>query len=57
MATRGVGFLGWNTRFRGSEISFLLDHALVHVAVGCAGCAMYTASKPPSCWAIRLVNH
>jgi pimeloyl-ACP methyl ester carboxylesterase len=34
MATRGVGFLGWNTRFRGFESKFLLDHALVDVGVG-----------------------
>ncbi|MET0453621.1 MAG: alpha/beta hydrolase [Mycobacterium sp.] len=34
MATRGIGFLGWNTRFRGYESSFLLDHALVDIAVG-----------------------
>lgn len=34
MATRGIGFLGWNTRFRGFESSFLLDHALVDIAVG-----------------------
>src|SRR5690606_17501702 len=27
LATRGIGFLGWNTRFRGYESSFLLDHA------------------------------
>ena len=29
MATRGIGFLGWNTRFRGFESNFVLDHALV----------------------------
>ena len=34
MATRGIGFLGWNTRFRGFETSFLLDHALVDIGVG-----------------------
>lgn len=34
MATRGVGFLGWNNRFRGFESSFLLDHALVDIGVG-----------------------
>jgi pimeloyl-ACP methyl ester carboxylesterase len=34
MATRGIGFLGWNTRFRGHESSFLLDHALVDIGVG-----------------------
>ncbi|WP_204808547.1 alpha/beta hydrolase [Mycobacterium riyadhense] len=34
MAIRGVGFLGWNTRFRGFESSFLLDHALVDIGVG-----------------------
>ena len=34
MATRGVGFLGWNTRFRGFESSFMLDHALVDIGVG-----------------------
>ena len=34
MAGRGFGFLGWNTRFRGFESSFLLDHALVDIGVG-----------------------
>jgi pimeloyl-ACP methyl ester carboxylesterase len=34
IATRGIAFLGWNTRFRGFESSFLLDHALVDVGVG-----------------------
>ncbi|MCV7161790.1 alpha/beta hydrolase [Mycolicibacterium brisbanense] len=34
MATRGIGFLGWNTRFRGFESSFVLDHALVDIGVG-----------------------
>ena len=34
MAARGFGFLGWNTRFRGFESSFLLDHALVDIGVG-----------------------
>ena len=34
MATRGIGFLGWNTRFRGFESSFLLDHALVDIGMG-----------------------
>jgi pimeloyl-ACP methyl ester carboxylesterase len=34
LAARGIGFLGWNTRFRGFESSFLLDHALVDVGVG-----------------------
>src|SRR5689334_24310108 len=34
MATREIGFLGWNTRFRGFESSFLLDHALVDIGVG-----------------------
>lgn len=34
MATRRIGFLGWNTRFRGFESSFLLDHALVDIGVG-----------------------
>jgi len=34
MATRGIGFLGWNTRFRGFETSFMLDHALVDIGVG-----------------------
>lgn len=33
-AERGVGFLGWNTRFRGAEAYFLLEHALVDIAVG-----------------------
>jgi pimeloyl-ACP methyl ester carboxylesterase len=34
MAARGYGFLGWNTRFRGAEPYFLLDHALAEIAVG-----------------------
>ena len=28
LAERGFGFLGWNTRFRGAEGYFVLDHAL-----------------------------
>jgi hypothetical protein len=34
MAGRGIGFLGWNTRFRGDEAHFLLDHALVDIGTG-----------------------
>lgn len=36
MASRGYGFLGWNTRFRGNEAFFLLEHALVDIGVGVA---------------------
>lgn len=34
MAERGYGFLGWNTRFRGNEAFFLLEHALIDIGVG-----------------------
>lgn len=34
MAERGVGFLGWNTRYRGYEELFNLDQALVDIGVG-----------------------
>ncbi len=34
MAARGYGFLGWNTRFRGAEDQFILEHALVDISVG-----------------------
>jgi hypothetical protein len=34
LAARGFGFLGWNTRFRGNEAYFLLEHALEDIAVG-----------------------
>lgn len=34
MAQRGYGFLGWNTRFRGNEPFFLLEHALIDIGVG-----------------------
>ncbi len=34
MAEREYGFLGWNTRFRGAEAHFLLDHALAEIGVG-----------------------
>lgn len=33
-ARRGVGFLGWNTRFRGAEAYFLADHAVAEIGVG-----------------------
>jgi uncharacterized protein YjiS (DUF1127 family) len=33
-AERGMGFLGWNTRFRGAEDLFTLDHALIDIGVG-----------------------
>lgn len=34
LATRGFGFLGWNTRFRGNEAFFLLEHALIDIGAG-----------------------
>jgi hypothetical protein len=34
MAERGYGFLGWNTRFRGNEPFFLLEHALIDIGAG-----------------------
>ncbi|MEM9562685.1 MAG: alpha/beta hydrolase [Actinomycetota bacterium] len=34
LAARGYGFLGWNTRFRGNERTFLLDHAVAEIGVG-----------------------
>ncbi len=34
LAARGYGFLGWNTRFRGAEDQFLLEHALIDIGVG-----------------------
>jgi pimeloyl-ACP methyl ester carboxylesterase len=34
LAARGFGFLGWNTRFRGAEDQFLLEHALIDIGVG-----------------------
>ena len=33
-ARRGIGFLGWNSRFRGAEDMFLLEHALIDIGVG-----------------------
>ncbi len=34
LATRGFGFLGWNTRYRGFEDQFLLEHAILDIGVG-----------------------
>ena len=34
VASRGFGFLGWNTRYRGFEDQFLLEHALIDISVG-----------------------
>ncbi|MGD0141558.1 MAG: alpha/beta hydrolase [Rhizomicrobium sp.] len=33
-AERGFGFLGWNTRYRGAEDQFVLEHALIDIGVG-----------------------
>lgn len=33
-ARRGFGFLGWNTRYRGFEDQFLLEHAVLDIGVG-----------------------
>ena len=33
-ASRGFGFLGWNTRYRGFEDQFLLEHAVIDIGVG-----------------------
>jgi hypothetical protein len=34
LASRGFGFLGWNTRFRGNEGYFLLEYALADIGGG-----------------------
>jgi pimeloyl-ACP methyl ester carboxylesterase len=34
LAERGFGFLGWNTRYRGDDAYFHLEHALVDVGFG-----------------------
>jgi hypothetical protein len=34
LASRGFGFLGWNTRYRGAEDQLLLEHALIDIGVG-----------------------
>lgn len=34
LAARGYGFLGWNTRYRGNEPYFLLEHAVVDIGAG-----------------------
>ncbi|MBL8549441.1 MAG: hypothetical protein JNJ73_05610 [Hyphomonadaceae bacterium] len=33
-ASRGYGFLGWNTRYRGVEDQFLLEQAVIDIGVG-----------------------
>jgi len=34
LAERGIGFLGWNSRYRGNEAFFLLEHALIDIGAG-----------------------
>src|SRR4029077_14834833 len=34
LAERGIGFLGWNTRYRGNEAYFILEQALVDIGAG-----------------------
>src|SRR5215468_7107959 len=36
LAAHGYGFLGWNTRYRGAEGWFLLEHALIDIGRGVA---------------------
>ena len=45
MATRGIGFLGWNTRFRGSRAASASTTRSWTSVSGCAGFAMSRASK------------
>jgi pimeloyl-ACP methyl ester carboxylesterase len=33
-AERGIGFLGWNTRYRGAEDQFILENALIDIGAG-----------------------
>jgi hypothetical protein len=34
LARRGIGFLGWNTRYRGNDAWFQLEHALIDIGAG-----------------------
>ena len=34
LAERGIGFLGWNTRYRGNEAYFMLENAIADIGVG-----------------------
>jgi pimeloyl-ACP methyl ester carboxylesterase len=34
ISSRGYGFLGWNTRYRGAEDLFTLEHALIDIGAG-----------------------
>src|SRR3954447_25036386 len=34
VAERGMGFLGWNTRYRGNEAYFMLEQAVTDIGVG-----------------------
>jgi hypothetical protein len=34
LAEHGFGFLGWNTRYRGAEDWFILEHALIDIGAG-----------------------
>jgi hypothetical protein len=49
LAERGFGFLGWNTRYRGAEDSFLLEHALVDIGAGVSWLARSAASSAWCC--------
>jgi len=50
LATRGYGFLGWNTRFRGMGSYFTLEQAVVDIGVVCAGSGRLPASTPSFSW-------
>jgi len=54
MASRGYGFLGWNTRFRGLEHWFTLDHALVDIGVGARWLRAKRRGSSESCCSATL---
>lgn len=45
LAARGFGFLGWNTRYRGAEDLFILEHALIDIGAGVAFEALGATDK------------
>jgi hypothetical protein len=57
LAERGFGFLGWNTRFRGNEAHFLLDHALAEIGVGVPARAQRADHRLGAERARRAVRH
>ena len=51
------GFLGWNTRYRGAEDLFALEHALIDIGVGVNWLKEQARANASCFWEIPEAGH